>query len=274
MKLLSKKALDLQPLSGLPSDFPLITVVVELHSLAELINDNVELETILAPSELKHFLEFKILKRKTEWLGGRIAAKIAFSRLCPSAQLNSIIIQNKPNGAPVINQPQRHRGTEINDWQYLSISHSGNYAIAVISKYPVGIDIEEIVPRDPVLYSIAFTKYETELINFFDREQKDEYVTRLWTCKEALLKVLQKGLTVDLNNIEIYLNKDGKADFKINSINKGLQPLVKSIEYEVIHFLKNISLFTLKKETYIISIAVSLESVKNVFKIIKLNEFS
>jgi len=253
---ISVSLLNLQDIFALPFYVPSITAMVQLHSLADLINDNEKLEDIFSPDELKMLLAFKFSKRKTEWLGGRLAAKLAFKKKYPVNQLKSIIIKTKDNGAPYIDSISstlNGEGIDKDVWKHLSISHSGNYAIAGISIYPVGIDIEEILPRYPALYSIAFTEYEIKTINSLLSDKKDEYITRLWTAKEALLKLFQTGLNVDLNTIEIYVDGDGEANFKIknNKESPFNLPLIKGE-----NDLENISLFTIKKETYIISIAI------------------
>lgn len=90
-----------------------------------------------------------------------------------------------PSGKPVLD------GENV----YFSISHSGNFAAAVVSKkYSVGIDVEDIVSkkRDPERLKKVSEKYflpeELEMID------DSEMFFRIWTMKEAYMKAIGKPL--------------------------------------------------------------------------------
>lgn len=71
------------------------------------------------------------------------------------------------------------------DKYHFSISHSGDYAAAIVSKtLRVGIDIEYFSPK--VLRVLHKYLNEEELINF---DKGDVHrMTTLWSCKEAIYK--------------------------------------------------------------------------------------
>jgi 4'-phosphopantetheinyl transferase len=72
---------------------------------------------------------------------------------------------------------------------YWSLSHKPKYVAAVVSKDKVGIDIEEIKPRDELLFARVASDKEWEL-----QERSWDTLFRYWTAKEAILKVIGIGI--------------------------------------------------------------------------------
>jgi len=70
-----------------------------------------------------------------------------------------------------------------------SLSHKPEYVAAVVSKEKVGIDIEEVKPRDELLFARVASDQEWEL-----REKSWDALFRYWTAKEAILKVIGIGI--------------------------------------------------------------------------------
>jgi 4'-phosphopantetheinyl transferase len=81
---------------------------------------------------------------------------------------------------------------------YWSISHKPQFVAAVVSADPVGIDLEEIVPRDDGLFRYVAEDAEWELAG--NREWETFF--RYWTAKEAVLKATGVGLR-DLKKVRI-----------------------------------------------------------------------
>ncbi len=73
---------------------------------------------------------------------------------------------------------------------YWSLSHKPEYVAAVVSKDKVGIDIEEVKPRDELLFARVASDKEWEL-----KEKSWEAFFRYWTAKEAILKVIGIGIS-------------------------------------------------------------------------------
>ncbi|MBI4719402.1 MAG: 4'-phosphopantetheinyl transferase superfamily protein [Planctomycetes bacterium] len=74
-------------------------------------------------------------------------------------------------------------------WHW-SLSHKRRWAAAVIAEQPVGIDIEEVLPRDERLYEAVGDAAEWAILG--SRSMDAFY--RLWTAKEAVLKACGVGL--------------------------------------------------------------------------------
>jgi len=73
---------------------------------------------------------------------------------------------------------------------YWSLSHKSKYVAAVVSKDKVGIDIEEMRPRDELLFARVASDEEWEL-----KERSWDTFFRYWTAKEAILKVIGIGIS-------------------------------------------------------------------------------
>lgn len=87
---------------------------------------------------------------------------------------------------------------------YFSISHCNNIVVCIISKRNVGIDIEDIKKVNKFVVKKSLT--ELELSKLASLNNKEEYFFRIWTLKEALLKVNGFGLSYGMKNVEFYIN--------------------------------------------------------------------
>ena len=85
---------------------------------------------------------------------------------------------------------------------YWSISHKHGRIAAAVDGRPLGIDIEKIQPKDPLLFNI-FDQKEWEILE----QKKWPQFYRGWTAKEATLKTLSLGLDQHAN-VHIVKNSD------------------------------------------------------------------
>jgi 4'-phosphopantetheinyl transferase len=73
---------------------------------------------------------------------------------------------------------------------YWSLAHKPKYVAAVMSKERVGIDIEEIKPRQESIFSLVASDQEWDL----GKEESWYTFFRYWTAKEATLKAIGIGI--------------------------------------------------------------------------------
>ena len=146
-----------------------------------------------------HPVMFSIPSAQNLDSAGRVGRQRRFSRaaLRRCAELS---------GAPLDGWEQDERGAGIaNEGFHWSVSHKPDYAAAIISTEPVGIDIERIKPRT----SDHFDEVGSDegwgvlggrsLENFF----------KLWTAKEAALKAEGVGMAGWDRCRVVSVNQDG-----------------------------------------------------------------
>jgi phosphopantetheinyl transferase len=117
---------------------------------------------------------FHLAKRRDQWLASRLAAKrLALQRgACGSLQ------------DCTLERPYLLDGGRRSGW-YCSVSHSGDYAAAALSRIPVGVDIE--VVRDVAERASHFFLTDAEIAMMRDCEL-DHALLHFWCAKEAAWK--------------------------------------------------------------------------------------
>jgi phosphopantetheinyl transferase len=115
----------------------------------------------------------------------------------------SISVLNRPSGEPFIYIEGQ------GEWEFpISLSHRSEVAMAAVPEsraFRIGADVETIEPRDTALVRQFFTDREALLVSG-SGEARDEVVARLWSAKEAVLKLLGLGLRIDTRAIEVDLD--------------------------------------------------------------------
>ena len=79
---------------------------------------------------------------------------------------------------------------------HFNLSHCQLAAICVVSDKPVGVDIETIHPYNESLVRYTMNDDEVQRINGSGLE-----FTKLWTQKEAVVKLSGRGITTDLKTV-------------------------------------------------------------------------
>ena len=89
---------------------------------------------------------------------------------------------------------------------HFNLSHCDEAATCVIDNQPVGIDVETISAYDPQLLPLTMNLSEQQAI--IKSDYPERVFACLWTMKEAMLKCLGTGLSDDLPNLLIDLQKE------------------------------------------------------------------
>jgi 4'-phosphopantetheinyl transferase len=91
-----------------------------------------------------------------------------------------------------------------------NITHGGNViAVAFCNDHEIGIDVESCDRKvNPMIAERYFTPSEAKFLQKIPLQQRSYDFLRLWTIKEAYLKMTGDGLTRPLNSFEIKLNED------------------------------------------------------------------
>ena len=131
-------------------------------------------------------LRYKFDEDKRRMIAGEYLAKKLAKEILGTAK-EDISLINLESGQPVI---------LIKDKKLcVSISHSGSFAAAAVSSTPVGIDIEETRDVPQGVVRKAFSQDEIDFVNSAQtEEEKKQRFLRIWTAKEAYLKLKGTGL--------------------------------------------------------------------------------
>jgi len=179
--------------------------------------------SLLTSKEKERFEKLKSEKRRIEYLAGVIASKDLYSFLVDAKIKNKEIeIRKEKKGQPYFYDLKKDKASNL----HLSITHSGEFALAAVGQSPIGIDIEKIEERSESFYKEAFTEKERNEISL-----NAEKGTIYWTIKEAITKALGEGLHLNLHDIEISENEE-KSSYKIGFSSK----VADTIPYDVDSF--------------------------------------
>ena len=168
---------------------------------------------LLSAVERERWQHLTTEKRKRDWLCGRWTAKLLLqNRLREhtghTIPLDSFSIINNADGVPLI----------TGHWSLatgysLSLSHSNSHAFCAVVEKPhcaIGADLEQITARSDGFVEDYFTVEERERVAWCVlRNQanthytiRDTLINATWSAKEAVLKALHLGLSVDTRAVE------------------------------------------------------------------------
>ncbi len=164
-------------------------------------------EGLLSSVEEARFRSLTREKRRRDWLLGRWTAKhlaAYYIELVTGRRpaLRDIVITADPDGAPRLRSQNGY--ASIVDRLAISISHSHDHAFCALTAAPgyvPGADIEYVEPRDPGFATDFFTDAEIARVRHAPPSAQPLLTTVIWSAKEAALKSLRCGLTVDTRQI-------------------------------------------------------------------------
>jgi 4'-phosphopantetheinyl transferase len=171
---------------------------------------------LLHPIEQQRLAELKLSKRRSEWLIGRWTAKHLLQAclerdLNVHLPLNAIGIYNDARGAPVAMIDCGSRIVE----RAVSISHShacGFSAAIPDSAIGLGADIERSEPREWRFVEDYFTSDEIDRVRAAPIDRRETLITAIWSAKEAALKALRLGLTIDTRRVHCAIDPQRYSD--------------------------------------------------------------
>ncbi len=161
----------------------------------------------LSEAEREKLASLRMEKRRQDWLLGRWTAKRLLQRVIwegskMTVPLNLIAIDNDDDGVPFYQSPASNLQCSI------SISHGNGraFAAAVVKPdWPLGADMERVAPRPDGFVEDYFTEAEAGLVRQANGVGRDRLVTAVWSAKEAVLKALHLGLSVDTRAVSCLL---------------------------------------------------------------------
>jgi 4'-phosphopantetheinyl transferase len=158
------------------------------------------LRATFSPRDEHRFLSFAHQQHRFRWGAARGTLREVLGRAlgCPPGEVS---FRYGPHGKPEI------AGAPLR----FNISHSGAVALIALGRQEVGVDVE--LPRPRRTDGIARRFYApAEVERLFavgDDEARRDLFFRLWTCKEAFLKVTGEGLSRSIRSYQIDLTPGG-----------------------------------------------------------------
>lgn len=168
----------------------------------------------LCPEERRRLEGLRIPKRRDDWLVGRLNAKILVAdaiaerygvRPVPAA----VHIDRLPSGAPVVRLLSRPSTPTLPPVLPLALSnsHSCGHALCGVAwldglagglrPRAIGVDLEWIEPRSDGFVRDFLTPPERAYCEAGEGRERHLRANLAWSAKEAVLKVFERGLSVD-----------------------------------------------------------------------------
>jgi len=191
---------------------------------AGLISDSVDGR--LSVEEWNRLRQMRFPKRRREWLSGRLAAKKLIAMCVPGMEnvpFAKITIANSATGAPYARTADKILPIQ------LSISHREGWAAASVSLnsgISQGIDLEWVEDHPLSFYEDFFTADEVRILKNYGVEQRAWAGSLIWSAKEAVLKALGQGLSVDTRAVEVLhiaenpMDGWGNVELRVANINE------------------------------------------------------
>jgi phosphopantetheinyl transferase len=160
---------------------------------------------LLSVREEKLLSKLGIVPRRRKWLLGRIAAKRLVREMSGERDLvdNQISVLNQPSGEPFVLIEGR------GGWPFpISISHRSEVGMAAAPMEKdarIGADLETVEPRDQSLIRQFFTAEEAETVEASGGDT-NLVMARIWSAKEAVLKLVGLGLRIDTRGVVVSLS--------------------------------------------------------------------
>lgn len=184
--------------------------------------------------QLEYVSHFKSDKSVILSLGAQYALNQAMSKFMSGFNKNMtslltfpLQIKHDKSGCPVFGEKTMSEFNKLNMTPpYFSLSHSGDFAVAVVSEKPVGIDVQKMKYNTGTTSKSASTKYDKIAERFFARDEikwlstfddvkeRTEKFFELWTLKEAFLKASGKAGKITMSSFTV--EKENENSFFVN----------------------------------------------------------
>lgn len=153
---------------------------------------------LLDPAERARCRGFGSAERRRSFVAGRTALKTLVARqsgLPPGA----VHVRVLKDGSPAVPGPG-----------HVSLAHSGHWAVAVWAPVAIGIDVEQIQPRDPSVARFLFAPDDRSILQALPGTTSEQLVLA-WTLKEAVLKARRSGFRCSPKAIRLQVDTQAQT---------------------------------------------------------------
>lgn len=171
----------------------------------------------LAPMELDLLSQRTAIKQKNGFIAARFLLKqLLTQHITDTSPLDWVILPQATG------QPQVFYQGQASKW-HTSISHSKTQVIVALSHHPIGVDIEDIKPRDDLPALLEQVCHDTEIQWWQTQPEPLTAFYQIWTAKEAWSKTTGMGLDMPVLRAtpltpSSYGNTWGNSDISISFI--------------------------------------------------------
>jgi len=167
-------------------------------------------QTQLSDKEHTRLNQMKNIKRKTEFIMGRVLIKNVCAKLLKQSA-EHIQIESNEKGALFLPDYSNY---------FISLSHSNPYIVLAVASYPIGLDIEKIKNRP--FNALMRHEFSADIPSDWHQRKLDDkkhLFYTLWTQKEATFKL--KSIKEQKKNIYYFPIKEvNEYTISIASYNK------------------------------------------------------
>ncbi len=147
--------------------------------------------SLLSTSDQQRYLRFQRWQDSQAFLLGRML--LAYGLTCAGKSLSLLKTFNFP---PFQKPHLNHSELEFN------ISHSGSVVVCGVGQVAVGVDVELVHDNIALAdYEMMFCHQELQYLESISPSELPVAFSRLWTRKEAVLKLVGDGLGGDLKQL-------------------------------------------------------------------------
>jgi 4'-phosphopantetheinyl transferase len=157
------------------------------------------------PREKERAASFAVDEWRNRWSAARGTLRELLGRalgISPPA----VALRYRPHGKPELDPACAPLASELR----FNLSHSGQRALIALSRVEVGADVEWLKKRrtDDIARRF-FAPGEQQRLFALSPGEREAAFFRLWTCKEAFLKVTGEGLSRSTRSYEIEMGPSG-----------------------------------------------------------------
>ncbi len=153
---------------------------------------------LLDPEERARCRTFGSANRRRSFVAGRTALKTLVARYTGRSP-GAVRVHVADDGSLSVDGPM-----------HVSLAHSGAWAVAVWAPEPIGIDLEQIQPRDAAVARFLFAPDDRDTLHALPGTPNEQLVLA-WTLKEAVLKARRSGFRCSPKTIQLQVDAQAQT---------------------------------------------------------------
>jgi 4'-phosphopantetheinyl transferase len=165
-----------------------------------------ELTASLNDRERQRAATFATDEWRNRWSAARGTLREVLARVLRIAP-RAVALRYRPHGKPELDPACAPGAGELR----FNLSHSGGRALIGLARVEVGADVEYLKTRrtDDIARRFFVPGEQERLFALAAAPEREQAFFRLWTCKEAFLKVTGEGLSRSTRSYEVELGPSG-----------------------------------------------------------------